>query len=264
MSSPDESKFSKLLSAVTEVSQMYEDAVYIGGIAVYMHAINKKETSHYAGTTSDADFYITFTTLSELRHMEEVHQNTRLKKHEFLKDGFSFDVYTERQSSLPIDYDFVKAHAVSYGDVKVAALEELLVLKLEAAVDRYSSVHGKKDAKDVIRILLLASMEEAFSAKRATDFMNKEHFECLERIMKGPEFMALAEGNSQIAKRLKIDCGKTFETVKEEFNKPPAASHAKNVKASESDLAYAKEPGILQTLRGDSKKKKTASKPGKD
>lgn len=262
MSSSKNPDFAKLLSAVTEVSQMYDDAVYIGGIAVYMHAINKTETSQYAETTSDADFYITFTTLSELREMEEVHQNTRLKKHEFLKDGFSFDVYTERQSSLPIDYDYVKAHSVSYGDVKVAALEELLVLKLEAAVDRYASVHGKKDAKDVLRILLLASMDDSFDPKRATDFMGKDHFECLEKIMKGPEFMTLAQGNSQIAKRLKIDCGKTFDAVKEEFNKPPAPAFTAETKTEEK--APAKEPGILQSLRGDTKKKKLGLKPPKN
>lgn len=214
--------FAKLLSAVTEVSQLYGDAVYIGSIAVYLHAINKEEASAYAEATSDADLYISVSDLSDLRDVEELTQNSKLSKHEFKKDGFLIDVYTERQSSLPIDYDFVKARAVAFGDVRVAALEELLVLKLETAVDRHASAHGKKDAKDVIRILLLASKDEKFDANRATAFMSQDHFSCLKKIMQGPEFNALAMGNSRLAKQLTVDCGKSFEGIQEAFNKPLA------------------------------------------
>ena len=122
----DNAKFQQLLVACHEVAALYEpDIVFIGGIAVYLHAANHERTRGYAEMTADADFYISMSALSDLRDIEEVVQNTRLSKHEFQKAGFSFDVYAERQSSLPVPYADVIAHAVRYEGVAVAPLEYL-------------------------------------------------------------------------------------------------------------------------------------------
>ena len=130
--------FQTLLSVVNEVGQLYDNLIYIGGIAVYLHSINNESTKRFAEATADADLYISLASLTELRSIEELTQNPRLRKQEFQKGGFSFDVYAERQSSLPIPYAQVAAHAVSYDGVHVASLEDLLVLKL--AADRKSVV----------------------------------------------------------------------------------------------------------------------------
>ena len=209
----DANKFQRLLTACHEVGGMYEpDIVFIGGIAVYLHAVNHTLTSAYAEMTADADFYISLSALSDLRDIEEVVQNSRLSKHEFQKQGFSFDVYTERQSSLPVPYADVSAHAVRYEGVAVAPLEYLLVLKLEAAVDRHGSVHGQKDARDIIRILLLAK-QQSFDAARSILFMRDAHLARLKLIVNGPEFIALAKGNAKEAKGLRQTCTQVFEAI---------------------------------------------------
>ncbi|HWS25833.1 MAG TPA: hypothetical protein VN259_04585, partial [Xanthomonadales bacterium] len=201
-SNMDKQSFSHLLAIVQETGQLYEDLVYIGGIAVYLHAVNHEQTREFAEATHDADFYISLANLGDLRSIEEVTTNKRLAKQEFHKSGFAFDVYAERQSDLPVPYSTVAAHAVEYDGVKVAALEELLVLKLAAAVDRHASEHGRKDAKDAIRILILAT-EIDFDPKRAAAFMSDKHFDRLSKIVDGPEFIALAHGNAKVARGLR-------------------------------------------------------------
>jgi hypothetical protein len=209
----DAGTFRKLLAEVSEVGRLYDGVVFIGGIAVYLHAINHEATSAYAESTRDADFYISLSSLSDLREIEELTPNSRLSKHEFKRRGmFSFDVYAERHSTLPVPYDAVAAHAVQYDGVSVAALEDLLVLKLEAAVDRHGSEHGRKDAKDVIRLLLLAT-EMAFDASRAVAHMRPAHFERLGLIVKGPEFTAMAEGNVKVAKALRQAATAVFAQI---------------------------------------------------
>ena len=65
--------------------------VFIGGIAVYLHTINAENLADLAEATRDADLYISISGFSDLRDIEEVSANPRLSKHEFRKDGFSFD-----------------------------------------------------------------------------------------------------------------------------------------------------------------------------
>lgn len=204
--------FQKLLAEVQEVGRLYDGVVFIGGIAVYLHAINHEAISDYVEATQDADFYISLSSLSDLREIEELVPNSRLSKHEFKRRQFSFDVYAERQSLLPVPYDQVAAHAVDYDGIRVAALEDLLVLKLEAAADRHASEHGRKDAKDVIRILLLAS-HAGFDARRSVAYMQPRHFERLGRIVEGPEFTALAQGNAKLAKLLRQQASRVFQGI---------------------------------------------------
>lgn len=209
----DDKKFQLLLTACHEVAMLYEpDVVFIGGIAVYLHAINHERTRVYAEMTVDADLYISLSALSDLRDIEEVVQNSRLSKHEFQKHGIPFGVYTERQASLPVPYADVIAHAVRFDGVAVAALEYLLVLKLEAAVDRHGSAHGQKDARDIIRILLLGK-EQGFNAERSVLFMRDDHLARLKLIVHGPEFIALAKGNAKEAKALRLACAEVFAAV---------------------------------------------------
>lgn len=217
--------FEDLMSVVTEVGTLYEDLIYIGGIAVYLHAINQESTKQYAEATNDADLYISIASLSDLRDIEELTQNHRLNKLEFQKNGFSFDVYAERRSELPVPFDQVAAYAVEYAGIRVACLEHLVVLKLEAAVDRHASEHGKKDAKDIIRILLLSNLCE-FDPQRAAAYMRDDHFDRLEQIMRGPEFVSLAKGNAKTAKELKLESIKTFLKIKSAYDSPSGTGGA--------------------------------------
>lgn len=217
--------FERLLSICIDTGRLYEPGmIFIGGIAVYMHAVNKVGAAEFAEATNDADVYISIAGFSDLRDIEELSANSRLSKHEFQKGGFSFDVYTERQARLPVPYSEVAAHAVETNGVYIAAPEHLLVMKLEAAVDRHGSVHGQKDAKDVIRLLLVGLND--FDAELAVKFMSEKHIIHLRSIMAGPEFVALAKGNSQLAKRLREKCESVFLRIERAFDAPSAPSHS--------------------------------------
>lgn len=201
----DEKEFSDLLLACNEVATTFpEGVVFIGGIAVYMHAINNTQTRDYAEFTHDADFYISIADMSDLRDIEEVVANRRLNKHQLTKRGFEFDIYTERHSALIVPYDQVLAHSLMYDQLRVSSLEHLLVLKLEAYRDRRASSKGQKDAKDIIRIALIADgKSHKFDPQLAIAFLSEEHLSLLNQIQKGPEFLSLAKGNAKEAKSLR-------------------------------------------------------------
>ncbi len=195
--------FSRLVSLCHEIGRLYEPGlVFIGGIGVYLHTVNTPGLAELAEATRDADLYISISGFSDLREIEELSANARLSKHEFRKGGFSFDVYTERHSRLPVPYAEVAADAREYDGVRVAAQEHLLVLKLEAAVERKGSEHGRKDIKDIIRLMLVAA-QSAFDPGRCVAFMQDRHLELLEDIARGPEFSSLARGNAKEAKALR-------------------------------------------------------------
>ena len=200
-----DTEFQALLAACIDLGTGFpEGLVYIGGIAVYLHAINHEATAALAATTHDADLYISLADLSDLRDIEELTPNRRLRKHQLVKKGFEFDVYTERQANLRVPYDEVVAHSVVYDGVRVAALEHLLVLKLEAYRDRRSSAKGDKDAHDLVRIAAVAAQGvRSFDARLAAPYLDDEHLELLAGVARGPHALALAEGNAVIAKRLR-------------------------------------------------------------
>ena len=201
----ESSEFDILLSECHEVAGLFpQGVVFIGGIAVYLHAINLPDTHAMAEFTHDADFYISLADMADLRDIEEVTANRRLSKHQMIKRGFEFDIYTERQSSLIVPYDAVVANASEYGGIQVASLEHLLILKLEAFADRKGSAKGEKDAKDLLRVAAIASRGPlGFRADIAAPFMRDEHLHLLEAIERGPYAMALAHGNAMDAKKLK-------------------------------------------------------------
>lgn len=200
-----DSDFQELMLACQEIATLFpEGVVFIGGIAVYLHSVNRKETRDLAEFTHDADFYISIADMADLRDIEEVVANRRLSKHQLVKRGFEFDIYTERHSALLVPYDQVIAHAVKYDALRVASLEHLIVLKLEAYRDRCSSSKGQKDAKDLIRLALIAAAQKkALQYDLITAYLSPDHFKLLERIQRGPEFLSLARGNAKDAKRMR-------------------------------------------------------------
>ena len=101
------------------------------------------------------------------------------------------------------------------------APEHLIVLKLEAAINRRDSEHGGKDVKDIIRLLLVAAQAEKtgnpFDTNEACAFMRQAHFEMLVEVMKSPEFAGLALGNAQLAARLRTTCAGVMSKIEAVF-----------------------------------------------
>jgi hypothetical protein len=95
-------------------------------------------------------------------------------------------------------------HAVNYDSLRVACLEHLLVLKLEAYSDRKASSKGQKDAKDIIRIGLCSyAQKKKFSASLCLAYLSNSHLALLQKIRKGPDFLSLAKGNAKFAKTMR-------------------------------------------------------------
>jgi hypothetical protein len=140
--------------------------------------------------------------MSDLRDLEEVTPNRRLSKHQIIKNGFEFDIYTERQSSLLVPFDVVQANAIRYGDISVCGLTELFVLKLEAFRDRRQSTKGQKDAQDLYRIALL-SQHLPFEPDQAAAYLDDDHLEAIGFAQKHPAIVAMAGGNAVLAKQIR-------------------------------------------------------------
>lgn len=209
-------EFEKLLLACREISGSYPDGVvFIGGIAVYLHSINQQETRNLAEFTHDADFYISLADMADLRDAEEVVANRRLSKHQLVKRGFEFDIYTERHSALLVPYDQVMARAVLFDTIRVASPEHLLVLKLEAYRARCSGSRGQKDAKDIIRLALVARAQgRSLDARQCIAYLSDEHLKLLDRIRRGPDFFSLAKGNAHQSRITRDRFSKAIERLK--------------------------------------------------
>lgn len=198
-------EFDKLLSTAAEMAGRFpEGLIYIGGIAVYLHAVNCQETAPMAEATHDADFYLSTSDLAVLRGTEELVPNRRQTKLQISKDGIYLDVYVERQSSLIVPYDLVAAHSVDHGGIRVAGFEELLALKLEAYRDRKGSAKGAKDARDLFRIAAIVELSGAdFDANRCASYLTDQHQQLLADVVRSPVAMEMASGNAVAAKRLR-------------------------------------------------------------
>lgn len=215
----NEAEFHELLAACAELGGLFPDGlVFIGGIAVYLHARNTPSVAQYAEVTHDADFYVSLADMGDLRDLEEVTPNRRLSKHQLIKRGFEFDIYTERQSTLIVPYDAVVAGSVRYDPFRLAGLEHLFVLKLEAFRDRRQSAKGEKDAGDLLRIAAVAqTAKRGFDARLAAPYIRDEHLALLPLVHKSPVAAAMARGNAVAAKRLRASFGQVMDALKHSY-----------------------------------------------
>ncbi|HVS47264.1 MAG TPA: hypothetical protein VMS32_11475, partial [Verrucomicrobiae bacterium] len=108
-----------------------------------------QEVSH------DADLYLSLTGKSQLRDEYELSRNPRLNKDSVTIDGEDIDVYVEHQHHLGVPYDTLVAYAQVTNGVRVASLEHLLVLKLDAAANRQGTQKGEKDVRDLVKVVAL-------------------------------------------------------------------------------------------------------------
>ena len=61
--------FPLLLTACEDLAALFPDGiVFIGGIAIYLHAVNTPATEEFAEATHDGDFYISMADMSDLRN----------------------------------------------------------------------------------------------------------------------------------------------------------------------------------------------------
>lgn len=203
--------WNSLWKGIRELSDLFPDGVvFIGGIAVYLYA----KSAHSSSVSSvpeklvelshDADLYIDTTDFASLRDLEPVTTNTRLRKSEAVLHGMSFDIYVEHRHGLSVSYaDVLRASSI-IDNVRVASLEHLLVLKLAAYDARRGTPKGRKDARDLIRILFLLSVRTPVASRSLLlPFLSTPSLSLLADVARSPEFSAVCGGNAHRASRLR-------------------------------------------------------------
>jgi hypothetical protein len=199
----DDEDWLALLKGVYEVAEMFpDDAVFIGGIAVYLHSVASGLTSAFIEKSHDADLYISLSAYDDLRSIEAVTSNLRLRKKQFIKYGMDYDVYLERNNSLLVSYADIFAGSAVVDHVRVASLEHLLLLKLMALAGRSGTPKGPKDERDIIRIVLLSS-QHGVVRSRLERYFTPDMARALEQLSRSVEFVTLARGNLHEARSLR-------------------------------------------------------------
>jgi hypothetical protein len=95
--------------------------------------------------------------------------------------------------------------------VRVASLEHLLVLKVDAYGDRKGSAKGRKDERDIIRIVYLLNSRP--SKTRLGPYLDSKFFGRLTEVARSGEFVVLCKGNVHQASKLKIAYTKTLRII---------------------------------------------------
>jgi hypothetical protein len=191
--------FAKILDLCSLLSGELADIVFIGGVAVYLHTLRRELAAAPPEASHDADFMISLSDYGILKDEEELTSTPRLAKHQMIVDGVEFDVYVERLNRLVVPYDEVFAHSEVIEGVRVACLEHLLVLKLEALEKRGHSSKGDKDRRDVAKIGLMLGRRTRKSLIRP--YARDEHIALLDDLSRSAIFFDLCSRNSHVAKR---------------------------------------------------------------
>ena len=203
--------FTKILDLCLELSHGYPDVVFIGGVAVYVHLAHKALSTLPLEASHDADFMISFSDYGNLKDEEEVTPTPRLAKHQMIVDGVEFDVYVERLNRLVVPYDDVYAASNVIEQIRVASLEHLLVLKLEAFGQRGHSSKGEKDSRDLIKIGLLLGRDA--NKDLILPYWRDEHLSSLLEVVKSSIFFGLCQRNAHAAKQMRTAFEEFVETI---------------------------------------------------
>lgn len=191
-------EFERLISTCKALADEHpNDLVFIDDIAVSLHLANSPALSNYVETTHDGDFYISLVGLHELRESHDLVSNEQLRKHSITRGGFDFDVYGEYRSNLPVPYAQIFVGSESYDGIRVACVEHLFVLKLQALADRWGSAKGNKDIRDLARLSLI---NRTFRPKLVVPYLQDEHRQLLGGLATNSEITGLTLGNAKEAK----------------------------------------------------------------
>lgn len=228
--------FEHLLETSSRIAGDYpDDAVFIGGLAIYLHAINSESMKDMAESTHDGDLFISLTGFGFMRAEESLTSNAALRKHQLIRSGHAFDVYVHRGDSLRIDYPDIYADAVNYGEFKVACLEHLLALKLIAYRDRQGSEKGQKDARDIARICKILGEQGGFRPEKL-DCLYDDELADLDFIAKNSAAATtIAKGNLKIASPIRqsvmgiVAQAKQFRRTQQEGSEPAITGKKKRL-----------------------------------
>ena len=131
-----------------ELSKKHE-FVLIGGWAVFLWTGRLK--------SKDIDVVVDFKTLEQLRQEFALVKNERLRKYEVSFEKFDIDIYVPFYSQLALPLEGLKATKLQ--GIRAVSAEELLILKQGAERARRGSVKARKDAIDILALLIYSGLD---------------------------------------------------------------------------------------------------------
>lgn len=215
-------KWEQILNNCRELTVLFNDLVFIGGIAVYQHTLHEKEMSSLCAKTHDIDFLISQKDFLEMEDSYDVVANKRLSKSQLIIDDTEADIYVEKKHSLRIPFDEILENSSLKKDIRVASLSHLIILKYDAFIERAirkPSQKGEKDKDDLFKLLMLKGKtgEDDTDISKYIDEEFKNHLQNLSQ----DNIVAnrIAKGNHHIAKHYKSFAQGGFHEIfsKKEF-----------------------------------------------
>ena len=119
--------------------------------------------------SKDVDIIVDYDTLEKIGLENILKKNERLKKYEIKFQEISVDIYLPYFSKIIIPpEDILKKTAIIKG-FKTPMIEELLILKQQAEMERKNSIKGLKDRVDIMCLLFSGNI----NFKRYNDLLEK-------------------------------------------------------------------------------------------
>ena len=200
-----------IIREIRELNEEYPvGLIAIGGVAVYLYAVQDGR-EQFAEVTHDIDFYLSQENLGSLRDRDELTANPKLHKQQIVRKAIEMDIYVEHQHRLSIPYEELDRYSSVVDGIRVAAKEHLLVLKLDAAIDRFGSGKGDKDAKDLVNLVVSLTKPRTSLLQ---PIMDDERMQFLRTLGKRMEpFQAMTAGNSQQSSVLRKTFNKNLSAI---------------------------------------------------
>lgn len=120
--------------------------VLIGGWAVYLYTHLEK--------SKDIDIIVDYDALKSIEEIYSLHKNPRLSKYEVKTERFDIDIYVPYYSKLTVPPEDIIGMTQSVEGFTLPTPEALLTLKIGAFLSRRESIKGRKDAVDILGLLM--------------------------------------------------------------------------------------------------------------
>ncbi|MHB8372178.1 MAG: hypothetical protein ACYDAO_07245 [Thermoplasmataceae archaeon] len=123
----------------------------IDGWAIYLYTHLHK--------SKDIDIIVNYDEFSLLANKYSINKNPILKKYEITLQKFDIDIYLPFFSKLALPPEDLMKRATIIENIKVPRVEELLILKIGAFLDRSKSIKGNKDLLDIAGLVFYYSID---------------------------------------------------------------------------------------------------------
>lgn len=149
--------------------------ILIGGWANYFWTKKFK--------SKDIDVIVDFDTLDKIKKEYDLRKNENLKKYEIKIDEVDIDIYVAFYSDLAIPVETIRSTKIE--GFSVVKIEDLLVLKQGAEIDRKESEKGEKDRLDILSLLFYCDIDFKEYSRILKGIKREDFYDRLIKIVKG-------------------------------------------------------------------------------